>query len=396
VNIWRRIDFWDDLRIFVVARLLTLMVISICGALFAPASAFAQSDQDNRCFPWQELRDGACVAKPGTPAPGQSRQLTTTPRDESPPPTAVPVPPVAPPPPPLAATPVAPPPPPLANTPVAPPPPPVATAPVAVAPIAILCDGGTASGGTCTCPGGYTLLPATTGSGGTCVRSNAENCRGGVLTVAGICLCDGRVTMSGETYALEFIGGKCVPKRCPDKSFLQDGKCVASNDTRFSFTCRTGYIPDDHIASTAADGLRCVPDPTFCPADAKRKDGTCAKTSAIGIACFEGRCTCGPNADWVNYLCQCTAPYRNVNGACVTATVDTGEKKPELQSTEPAHKRKAACPRGTVRTQSGHCVAARPQLPTAGDLGAYYDRAQRYREYPPQQGAGQQLDNMRR
>lgn len=363
-----------------MARFLTLMAISICGVLFAPASALAQSDQDNRCFAWEELRDGACVAKPflePAPAPGQSRQLTTTPRDDAPAP-------------PAAAAPAAPPPPPLATAPVAPPPtPPTAPPTLAAAPVATLCDGGTASDSTCTCPGGYTLLPATSGSGGTCVRSNAENCRGGVQTVAGICLCDGRVTMSGETYALEFLGGKCVPKRCPDQTFLKEGKCVASNDTRFSFTCRTGYIPDDSTPNTAATGLRCVPDPTFCPADAKRKDGSCVKT-AIAIDCFEGRCTCGPNADWVNYLCQCAAPYRNVNGVCVTSTTAStepaGEKsKLELQSSEPSHKQKA-CPRGTVRTRSGNCLAAvRPRVPDAGELGVYYERAQRYREYPLQQ-----------
>jgi hypothetical protein len=384
MNISHRAAFLGRLEDFVVARLLTLMAVAICGALLAPASAFAQSDQDSRCFPWEELRDGACVAKPSqVPAvPGQSRQLTTTPRDDVPAPPAA-VAPVAPLPPPLATAPIAPVPPPLA----APLPLPAAAAPVAAAPIAILCDGGTVSGSTCACPGGYTLLPATSGSGGTCVRSNAENCRGGVQTVAGICLCDGRVTMSGETYALEFVNGKCVPKRCADQTYLKEGKCVASNDTRFSFTCRTGYIPDDHIASTATDGLRCVPDPTFCPADAKRKDGTCAKTSAIAIACFEGRCTCGPNADWVNYLCQCTAPYRNVNGTCVTAATASTEpasekSKPELQSSEPSHKQKA-CPRGMVRAHSGNCVAAlRPRVPDAGDLDRYYQRAQRYREYP--------------
>ncbi len=239
--------------------------------------------------------------------------------------------------------------------------------------------------GVCACPDGYTLLPATSGGGGTCVRSNAESCRGGVLTVAGVCLCDGRVTMSGEIYALEFLGGKCVPKRCPDQSYLKDGKCVASNDTRFSFTCRTGYIPDDSNPATTAASLRCVPDPAFCPPDAKRKDGSCTKTSAIAIDCFEGRCTCGPNADWVNYLCQCTAPYRNVNGVCVTAsTASVDEKsKPDVQSSEPTHKHKA-CPRGTVRTQSGSCVAMRPRVPDAGELGAYYQRAQRYRDYPMQ------------
>lgn len=351
-----------------MARLSTLMAISICSALLAPLQGLAQPDQQNRCFPWEELRDGACAAKPGLAAPGpsQSRQLTTTPRDDPPP---------AP-----AAAPVAIPPPPPA--------PPVAAPPVAAAPAPVLCDGGTASGSTCTCPGGYALLPATTGSGGTCVRSNAENCRGGVLTAAGACLCDGRVTMSGEPYALEFLGGKCVPKRCPDNSYLKDGKCVASNDTRFSFTCRTGYIPDDSVRSTAATGLHCVPDPTFCPADAKRKDGTCAKTSAIAIDCFEGRCTCGPNADWVNYLCQCTAPYRNVNGVCVTASATAADDKgkPDLQSTEPSSRKPKACPRGTVRTQSGSCVAAvRPRLPSAGELDVYYERAQRYRDYPPPQ-----------
>lgn len=357
-----------------MTRFFGLMAISVCTVLLASGGAMAQSEQEGHCFPWQELRDGACVARPSSSAPGQSRQLTTTPRAEPPTDGA----PVAPPSPPVAIAPVAPP---LAAAPATPPPP----APLA----AILCDGGTAGAGICTCPGGYTLLPASSGGGGTCVRSNADNCRGGVQTVAGICLCDGRVTMSGETYALEFLGGKCVPKRCPDQSYLKEGKCVASNDTRFSITCRTGYIPDDSVASTAATGLHCVPDPTFCPADTRRKDGSCGKTAAIAIDCFEGRCTCGPNADWVNYLCQCTAPYRNVNGTCVTgatASAGPGDKgKPELQSTEPAPKHKA-CPRGTVRTHSGSCVAvARPRLPDAGDLGAYYQRAQRYREYPAQQ-----------
>jgi hypothetical protein len=360
--------FWTtqilDFEDFVVARLSTLLAISICGVLFAPTSGFAQSDQDNRCFPWQEFRDGACAAKPAQDAPpaSQSRQLTTTPRDA--PPAATPA--VAPPPipPPLPAPP-----------------------PVAAVPINVLCDGGTVNGSTCNCPAGYALLPATSGNGGTCVRSNAENCRGGVQTVAGICLCDGRVTMSGETYALEFLGGKCVPKRCPDRSYLKDGKCVASNDVRFSFTCRTGYVPDEGTPSTAATGLHCVPDPTFCPAELKRKSGACGSSAAIAIDCFEGRCICGPNADFVNYLCQCTAPYRNVNGTCVSGAVaDTADKhtgRPELASEPAAHKK--ACGRGMVRTRSGACVAARPRLPDAGDLGVYYRRAQRYRDYPGQQ-----------
>jgi hypothetical protein len=263
----------------------------------------------------------------------------------------------------------------------------------------IVCDGGTIIGGKCTCPADFRLLPAASGTGGSCVRSNAENCRGGDLTLAGTCLCDGRVTMSGETYALELLGGKCVPKRCPVDTFLKEGKCVASNDRVFGFTCRTGYVPDDANPGSPATGLHCVPDPTFCPADLRRKNGACAKSSAIAIDCFEGRCTCGPNADWVNYLCQCIEPYRNVNGSCVagaeTASQRPAEKseienaeKPELQAAEPPHRRKA-CGRGMVRTQSGNCVAARPRYqvrPYEGGVPVepYYSgvKTYRYRGYP--------------
>jgi len=63
--------------------------------------------------------------------------------------------------------------------------------------------------------------------GDLCVRQASRNLRAaGDLTVAGICLCNGRVTMSGESYELEFLGGKCVPKRCPDKSYLKDGNAL--------------------------------------------------------------------------------------------------------------------------------------------------------------------------
>jgi len=43
--------------------------------------------------------------------------------------------------------------------------------------------------------------------------------------------------------------------------------------------------------------------------------------------------------------------------------------------------------RGMIRTWSGACVAALPRLPRlpdADDLGVYYRRAQRYRDYPGQ------------
>jgi hypothetical protein len=90
----------------------------------------------------------------------------------------------------------------------------------------IVCDGGTPNGGTCICPTGFDLTPAgKNAAGGRCVKTHAENCLGGELTVAGKCLCNGQVVMSGETYALEFVNGKCVPKRCP----VNNEKCVATS-----------------------------------------------------------------------------------------------------------------------------------------------------------------------
>jgi len=63
--------------------------------------------------------------------------------------------------------------------------------------------------------------------GGICVKTKAENCLGGELTVSGTCLCNGQVVMSGETYLLEYSRGKCVPKRCPVQTQRRGGKCVA-------------------------------------------------------------------------------------------------------------------------------------------------------------------------
>src|SRR5439155_4284334 len=50
VNIWHRVSFLGRHKDFVVARLLTLMAIFICGALLAPSSPFAESDQGFRSF----------------------------------------------------------------------------------------------------------------------------------------------------------------------------------------------------------------------------------------------------------------------------------------------------------------------------------------------------------
>jgi hypothetical protein len=92
-----------------------------------------------------------------------------------------------------------------------------------------VCDGGSVTDGRCACPAGFDLLANGDNTGGTCVRSHAENCLGGELTVDGKCLCTGQVLMSGETYLLEYARGKCVPRQCPVRTFLTDGKCVATS-----------------------------------------------------------------------------------------------------------------------------------------------------------------------
>jgi len=93
----------------------------------------------------------------------------------------------------------------------------------------VVCEGGQLSGGTCSCPAGFRLKPAgdNVAAGGSCVRTDAENCLGGELTVSGTCSCDRHVIMSGEEYALEYVNGKCVPQRCSIAA-LKDGKCVST------------------------------------------------------------------------------------------------------------------------------------------------------------------------
>jgi hypothetical protein len=95
---------------------------------------------------------------------------------------------------------------------------------------AVACTGGELTNGGCVCPAGFKVRPMDNGTnGGICVRTDAENCLGGELTVGGTCLCNGQVVMSGETYLLEYINGKCVPKRCPVQTQWRDGRCVAQS-----------------------------------------------------------------------------------------------------------------------------------------------------------------------
>jgi hypothetical protein len=187
---------------------------AICLAVglwaLAPSPGLAQdSEPADRCFPWQELRNGVCVAKQALPAPPQLPAAPAPAPPEQAGPAVQPSCSAASHPDPASGACVADIAPPL------PPPPRV--------PVVITCDGGTVTEGKCTCPGAFRLSPLAgdPARGGTCVRTDADNCLGGEMTVAGQCLCNGQVTMSGQVYDLEYMKGKCVPKRCP-----RDGPCA--------------------------------------------------------------------------------------------------------------------------------------------------------------------------
>jgi hypothetical protein len=184
-----------------MTRILSATAILICLAFSSSNLAYAQESRslatDNGCFPWQDFKNGQCVAKPSQSPPPALPEPA-----QSPPPAVAP-----PAPPPLTAAPA----------------PPVSL--LRPEP-AIVCDGGTVTDGACACPQGFNLVPAAAG-GGTCARANADNCLGGELTTSGKCICNGQVTMDGETYLLEYSNGKCLPMRCPVTA-LHDGKCGAA------------------------------------------------------------------------------------------------------------------------------------------------------------------------
>ncbi|MET4384715.1 hypothetical protein ABIB73_000450 [Bradyrhizobium sp. F1.4.3] len=192
-----------------MTRFAVAFLLGLSLGLCVPGTGQAQdSEPVDRCFPWQEFRNGVCVAKPvplTPPQPFPAAPASTPPPDPADS-SAATTPPVCP-----------------ANAHVD------GGACVADTPrpphalITITCNGGAAGNGQCTCPAGFELMPAEMDPGGTCVRSNAENCVGGAMTVTGQCLCNSQVTMSGQVYDLEFAKGQCVPKRCP-----RDGFCATA------------------------------------------------------------------------------------------------------------------------------------------------------------------------
>lgn len=214
----------------------TALLICLIFSASRPAVSQSSSAADHGCFPWQVFQAGKCVAKQAQePPPLPAR----APSDQ-----------------PLPAPAAAPP---------APPAPSVTAGPcfdggyrnsagqclcptgtypdranerclgditrerdTTLTPRTFICDGGSITNGNCECPSGYSLMSTAGQAGGVCARTNADNCLGGRLTVSGKCECNGQVTMSGETYLLEYNKGKCLPMRCPVTALLSDGKCGAT------------------------------------------------------------------------------------------------------------------------------------------------------------------------
>jgi hypothetical protein len=229
-----------------MTRCVAAAAIATFLVVFASVPARAQANEDSssdlQCFPWQEMKGGRCVAKPVAPPPPAPAASTAP----VPVPAPAPTPEVSTDPCGLrslstqckcpaashldAASGTC-----VADAPVTPVTPPLTpAAPVAPRPtVAIVCAGGTVTNAACVCPSGFNLMSTdgNAANGGTCVKAHADNCLGGELTVSGTCLCTGQVVMSGETYGLEYVNGKCVPKRCPEQTVLKGGRCLAISTT---------------------------------------------------------------------------------------------------------------------------------------------------------------------
>jgi hypothetical protein len=213
----------------------TAILICLLCVMSRPALSQSSSTTDNGCFPWQVFRNGQCVAKPAQEPPALPAPAASNAASPRPPAVAPPDPPA---PPKIASPcleggfqnsfgqcmcPASTHPDDASGRCVAD----VARAPETIRPpVNTVCDGGTVSNGGCVCPSGFSLMQAAGGRGSVCARrSNAENCLGGYLTVSGQCMCTGQVTMSGETYLLEYSKGKCLPMRCTVNAMSPDGTC---------------------------------------------------------------------------------------------------------------------------------------------------------------------------
>ena len=223
-----------------MTRCFAAAAIAIVLMIFASVPARAQANEDassdQQCFPWQEMKGGRCVAKPvaapppapaASPAPELSTDKLSTDKLSIDPcslrslssqckcPAATHL---------DSASGTC-----VADAPARPVTPSVAPRPA----VTIACSGGTVTNGACVCPSGFSLMSTdgNAANGGTCVKAHADNCLGGELTVNGTCLCSGQVVMSGETYGLEYVNGKCVPKRCPEQTVWKGGRCLAISTT---------------------------------------------------------------------------------------------------------------------------------------------------------------------